>query len=479
MRQAIRRRDFLQIAVAGTAIGLEAMATPVATAPGTRARLVSPGCRRSKVKVGRVFMGTAEGLWPKPRLDLEAEVRSYHREFAKLQGELADVDFVVDQLITSPDQVDAIRSRLASADGILAIHLNIGIQPILNEVLRVGKPTVVFAVPYSGHEWAGYGALQRDPLGAHMECLLTSDTTQLAEAIQPFRAIHHLREARILNLTTSPIEPYAREARSKFGTEIKTIDRERVLKTYDAVNDAEARAEADRWISGATKIVEPSRQDILKSAKLALAFERLLEEEDATVLTIDCYGTMWDRTIKLPAYPCLGFTRLNNLGLGGICESDLPSAMTHVLFQGLAGKPGFISDPTMDESKNSIILAHCLGTTRMDGPDGTDAPYQLRSVREREEGVVPQVRMRVGQRVTQAMLVDMGTLLYFTGDIVDTPDVDRGCRTKITVKLDGSAEKLWKNWSHGLHRVTCYGDISKRLAQFGRFKDVKIVNEAA
>jgi hypothetical protein len=478
MRQAIKRRQFLQIAVAGTAVGLEAMGIPSATAPGGRAKLISPGCRRSKVKVARVFMGTAEGLWPKPKLDLEAEVRSYHHEFAKLQPELADVDFVVDQLLTSPDQVDAIRPRLASADGILAIHLNIGIQPILNEILRLGQPTVVFAVPYSGHEWAGYGALQRDPLGAHMECLLTSDTTQLAEAVRPFRAIHHLREAKILDLTTSPIEQYAREARSKFGTEIRSIERERVLKAYDDVNDAEARAEADRWINGATRIVEPSREDIFKSAKLALAFEKLLEEEDATVFTVDCYGTMWDRTIKLPAYPCLGFTRLNNLGLGGICESDLASAMTHVLFQGLAGRPGFISDPTMDESKNSIILAHCLGTTRMDGPDGPAAPYQLRSVREREEGAVTQVRMRVGQRVTQAKLVGMDTLLYFTGEIVDTPDVDRGCRTKITVKLDGGAERLWKNWSHGLHRVTCYGDLSKRLAQFGRFKDVKIVNEA-
>ena len=35
----------------------------------------------------------------------------------------------------------------------------------------------------------------------------------------------------------------------------------------------------------------------------------------------------------------------------------------------LSGRPGFISDPTMDESKNGIILAHCMGTPRMEGPD--------------------------------------------------------------------------------------------------------------
>jgi len=69
-------------------------------------------------------------------------------------------------------------------------------------------------------------------------------------------------------------------------------------------------------------------------------------------------------------------------------------------------------------------------------------------------------------------------LLYFTGEIVDAPDVDRGCRTKITVKVDGDLEKLWQNWSHGLHRVTCYGDLVPDLKRFCRFTGVKLVNEA-
>ena len=86
--------------------------------------------------------------------------------------------------------------------------------------------------------------------------------------------------------------------------------------------------------------------------------------------------------------------------------------------------------------------------------------------------------MRIGQKVTQAELIGTDLLLYFTGEIIDTPDIDRGCRTKITVKVDGDAETLWKNWSHGLHRQTCYGDITKELEHFCRFKGIKIVNEA-
>jgi hypothetical protein len=479
MQDRIRRREFLQITAAGTALGV---AAPGMAALGTTARgskPISPACRKSKVKVARLYMATAEGLWPKPHLNFDAEIRSYHSEFEAMKDQFSDVDFVVDQLVTSPQQVAEIKGKLEGADGILVIHLNLGVGPILSEILRVGRPTMVFAVPYSGHEWAGFGALQKDEMGARMECLLTSDYRQLAVAIRPFRAIHHLREAKILNLTTDLDTQYARDVKNKFGTEIKQIDLAGVRDAYDAVSDSEARAEGERWIQGAFKVVEPSREDIVKSCKLALAFEKLFEEEEATVMTVDCYGTMWDRTIKLPAYPCLGFARLNNLGWGGICESDMASAMTHIVFQGLTGEPGFISDPTMDESKNSIILAHCMGTPRMEGPDKPAAPYKLRTVMEREEGVTPQVKMRLGQKVTQAKLVGTDRLLYFTGRIIDAPETDRGCRTKITVKLDGDSEKLWKNWSGGLHRVTCYGDVSKDLERFCRFEKINMVNEAA
>ncbi len=478
MQNDIKRRDFLKVAAAGSGLcaagsGLVAMGAD----PGAR-KIISPGCRKSKVKVARLFIGTDRGLWPKPGLNLEEEVRFYKAQFEKMKDEVADVDFVVDELVTSPEQAAALKERLAQVDGVLVIHLNIGISAILNEILSAGKPTVFFAVPYSGHEWCGFGSLMKQEAGAKMEAMLTTDYGQLAVAIRPFRAIHHLREAKILNVTTHMPVEYCEAIQEKFGTEIKQLELERVIAAYEAVDDAAAKAEADRWIQGAKQVVEPSEEDVVKSCRLALAFEKLMDEEEATVMTAACYGSMHKPLCQTYAYPCVGFVRLNNMGLGGICESDLQSAMTHILFQGLVGKPGFVSDPTMDESTNSIILAHCLGTPKMDGPDGPDAPYKLRTVMERQEGVVPQVFMRTGERVTQAKLVGTDHLIYFTGEITDAPDVDRGCRTKITVKLDGDAEKLWKNWTAGLHRVTCYGDVTKELELFCRFTETELVNEA-
>jgi len=61
---------------------------------------------------------------------------------------------------------------------------------------------------------------------------------------------------------------------------------------------------------------------------------------------------------------------------------------------------------------------------------------------------------------------------------VDAPESERGCRSKITVKLDGNAERLWQNWAAGIHRVSCYGDLSRELAHFCRFADLQLINEA-
>ncbi len=476
MRDALKRREFLQLTLAGTAVGLGAANLGWAGQPEQR-KLISPGCRRSKVKVARIFMGNPQGLWPKPNLDLQAEVASYHASFDAMKAELADVEFL-DLVATSPEHVKAMHDKLAGVDGILAIHLNIGIMPVLQAILRAGKPTVVFAIPYSGHEWASFGALVKQPQGAKLDCMLTTDRAQLAAAIRPFRAIHHLREAKVLDVTTNLPTQYVAEIKAKFGTEIRQVGLAEVQKAYQAVSDRDAQAETDRWIHEAVAVVEPPKEEIFKACKLALAFERMLDEAEATVLTVDCYGSMWRKTILLPAYPCLGFSRLNSMGLGGICESDLRSAMTHILFQGLAGKPGFVSDPTMDEATNAIILAHCMGTRHMEGPAGPAAKFKIRTVLERQEGVVPQVFMPTGKKVTQALLVGTDLLLYFTGEVIDAPDVDRGCRTKITVKIDGRAEALWRNWSSGLHRVTCYGDLTKDMQRFCRFMGVKLVNEA-
>jgi hypothetical protein len=482
MAWKLGRRDFIKSAIAGSALcagcsngakfGLLGGDSPAHCPAG----LVSPGCRGTKVRVGKIYAGVPKALWPTPLMDLKTEVARYEAEFSRQRKDFADVEFVGNRLVTNAEDAGKAREAFADVDGILFIHLSMGVLPMLREVLKAGKPTIVFAYPYSGHEWTAFGEIRKSKDGALMDCLLTSDLNQLATAVRPFRAIHHAREAKIINITTRDVTTYAKAIRDNFGTQIKVVGREPVIAAYESIPETQARAEADRWIAGAVAVVEPSRDEIVRSCRLALAFEKMMDEEKATVITADCYGSMYH---QLPAFPCVGNVRLNNMGLGGICESDLRSAMTHIILQGLTGKPGFISDPTMDMSKQAIILAHCLGSMKMDGPDGPSAPYKLRTVHERQEGCVPQVKMRTHQEATQAILCGVDQIRYFTGMIIDAPEYDRGCRTKIVVKPDGSPERLWQNWTEGLHRVTVYGNVKDDLERFCRFKGITMVDEAA
>jgi hypothetical protein len=475
MIKDLKRREFLQV-TSGCALCLGAarvFSFPADTKPLT---LVSPGCIRSKVRVAKIYAGVPKALWPTPLMELNSEMKKYEGEFARMKKEFADVDFVVTRLVTQPEQVNELREKIKDVDGILVIHLSMGISGMLGEILKTNRPTMLFAAPYSGHEWTSFGTLRKSKDGGLLDCILSSNFNDLATAVRPFRAIHHLRDAKVINVSANaPSAQYLKSVSDRFGTEIKTIGAEPIIESYNSIDKGAAEAETERWIKQAQKVVEPPRDEIYRSAKLALAFEKVLAEEQATVITVDCYGSMYR---KLPAFPCVGFVRLNNMGLGGICESDLSSALTHVLLQGLTGKPGFISDPTMDESVKGIILAHCLGSLKMNGPDGESAPYKLRTIMERQEGCVPQVRMRVGQKVTQLRLVGTDLIRHFTGQIIDVPDTDRGCRTKITVEIDGDPQKLWQNWADGLHRQTVYGDITADLKRFCRFKDIKLIYEA-
>jgi hypothetical protein len=148
-----------------------------------------------------------------------------------------------------------------------------------------------------------------------------------------------------------------------------------------------------------------------------------------------------------------------------------------LLFRYLANKPGFISDPVIDTSKNIVIHAHCVSATKMDGPEGKTAPYIIRSHLEDDKGAVLQVRMRVGQMITMAKLVGGETMLISTAKITDTPAVERGCRTKITTQV-ADARKILEGYGYGLHRVIFYDDHVRDIKRLSRFLPaLKVVEE--
>ena len=138
----------------------------------------------------------------------------------------------------------------------------------------------------------------------------------------------------------------AEKVKAKFGTELVPITAEQQLAAFQAVDAAAAEAEAEQyWFSAAKKIVEPSRQDILDGARLFLGLKNLMIEHRAQAVT----STL---CMHNPCNACLAFCKLNDLGLVGACEGDMDSTLTMLMFGYAFGKPGFITDPLFDVSKN-------------------------------------------------------------------------------------------------------------------------------
>ena len=470
MKTELNRRIFLGASTLG-AVAANTVVSQIGTA-GIRATLPVPE-GKTKVRIGKIYLGQPGPGWPKVRIDLAAERQKYEDEFAKREKAFEDVEFVGGELVSTAEQLQSAMEKFKDISGILVLHLSMGVTGHLESLLKLNVPVVVFALPYAGHEWHTIASMQKR--GSKIEMHPSSDFDDLAVAIRPFRAIHRLREAKILYVNTTPPDAkYCEMIEKKFGTKVLHIDCPRMVAAYNSIPNEASQEEANLWIKQAEMIVEPSKEDIFKSSRMYLAMKKLLEEEKADTITINCLGLF---NTGLPdAYPCLGFSRLSSMGLGGICEADLKSTMTHLIFMYLSGKPGFVTDPVVDLSDNTITHCHCVAPLKMDGVDGDPCKYIIRSHLEDGKGACLFVRMKIGQPISLARLIGDNIMLFSTGEIIDTPFEDRGCRTQIKTKVKDAQRQL-ENWSCGLHRVVFYEDQTRDAKRFCRFTDIRLVRE--
>ncbi len=470
MNTLTTRRCFLK----STAAGVVACGVFSGLAERLAAATASPRLGlSSKVRIGKIYLGRQSPGWPSHAVDVPAEMNRCERELAKLGSRMADVEFISAGLVQDDAALAKAKEQFAGVDGILVMHLTMGIGAQLQSLMDLGIPIVLFSLPYTGHEWHTIASWQRQ--GKLIEVYPTSRFEDVLAAIRPFRALHRLKEARILHVNHGPADAaYCKAIQEKFGTAILNVGLPELQTAYAAADRSEAMADCRRWLKEAKKVVEPTRDEVLKSSTMYIAMRDLLAQHEAVLLTMNCLGMgLLERNM---GYPCLGFVRLNNLGLGGVCEADLKSSMTHLIFSYLVGRPGFVTDPVFDLSTSSIIHAHCVAATQMEGPDRAAAPYLIRSHLEDGKGASLQVKMPVGRKLSMARLIGTDKMLFATGDATDSPFVEWGCRTKLTMKVQ-NPERFLENWSCGLHRVVFYGDHTQDIRRFCRFAQIRFLHE--
>jgi len=222
-------------------------------------------------------------------------------------------------------------------------------------IAATGRPTIYVGDLYgaSGEFLVATAAARRNHLKAFG--VSSSRFEDVVQAVRCFETMKKLKSSVIL-VVGGGSGDVGKAIEQNFGTKVVPIAFTEINDLYEKADRAEAKQWADRWIREAAKVVEPSAEEIGKSAAMYIALRRLMDKHRAQAVTMNCLGGVYSR--QTHAYPCLGFFQLNSDGLVGACEADLQSTITMLVMKYLVSKPGYISDPIIDTATNRIIYIH-------------------------------------------------------------------------------------------------------------------------
>jgi hypothetical protein len=425
--------------------------------------------------VARVYLSAPQPHWPKPTLDVAAEVAEVEARLGEVaRKHTANVRFTGGDILRTEDDVKPWLARMGSVDGVLMVPVAQPTPPLRALVDALDVPGLFFSRPYATHAWSSIAGMRQQ--GKPLDVVASSSYGDLDPYMRAFRTVHHLRHSKVL---VGVAAPGGRQAitdayRARFGTTFRFVNGQELRAAFDAAGSQAAEKETNQFVQGALRVVEPSRKEILDGVRFYLALQNLLQQEKANAITIDCFGSLAANT--LPGYPCIAWSKFNDAGLYGVCEADIASTMTQMLVTSYAGVPGFVSDPVFDTSRNEVIHAHCVAATKLKGPNGPSSPYIVRNHLETNEGAVVQVLMPSNETITVARFTDPRRLLISTAEVTGPVDSDRGCRSQIRTRV-ANAEKWLQSFSGGLHRVIFYGDHVRDIERMGRLMGFDVVHE--
>jgi len=259
----------------------------------------------------------------------------------------------------------------------------------------------------------------------------------------------------------------------RFGSKIRAVPRDTFNELFHNVQATdEVKDIASDMRRHAARIVEPTEDDTINSARAFVTAKMLLKEHGAHALSMDCLGMVGQRLVPTP--PCYAWTMLQDAGLTAGCEADLFGAMSLMMASYLLDRPGYMNDPVPVTTNNTLVASHCTSGTRLAGFDEAPAPYILRSHSESDLGVSTQVLWPEDQPATLLRFSSPHELLIDTGTVVrniDTPPAG-GCRTSVEIAMDDIEDC---RDVRGFHQVVTLGHHRRDLEAFCQLYGIRAV----
>jgi len=311
-------------------------------------------------------------IWPNIGYDFDSKVAEYKK---KLEEGCKHSEFhYLTTIIGSDAEAKKIIESDPDVDGYLYFLVGCLWGNLSETLAQSGKPMIMVDHLYAGsgefltsYAWARRKKLPVIPVSS-------SDFNDVILAVRFLETMKMIRSSTMLVVGGNPDLKLS----ETYGIQVKGIDFKEINKRYEAVPEKEYIAKADEWMKRAKKVVEPNKEEIRKSAAMYLAMAGVMEDHNAQAITVNCLGGIYSEQMVC-AYPCMGFMELDDQGFVGACEADQRSTITKLIMSYQTGRPGFISDPVIDTSKNQIIYAHCVAPSKVYGPDGPYNPIHIRS----------------------------------------------------------------------------------------------------
>jgi len=407
--------------------------------------------------------------WPGKAYDLDQRQKEYGTDL-KASCERLNI-----QLQEEPSPIEtepAITSFLnavkeSKPDGVLVILQHMNCWPWANRLVEAGVPLIVFSpigTSFTGH----VVNFSRKP-GVYVVSSL--EWPAVEEGLRMIRAKRMFEETRLLWIQGNQRNE---TVMVRLGTKVRAIPRNTFNELFDKMPvNAEVKDVASSFRKHAKRVVEPTWQDSLNSARVYTTAKRLLADEQANALSMDCLGMVGAKLMPTP--PCGAWTLLHDIGLTCGCEADLHGATSLMLASYLLERTGYMNDPVAETAKNLLIASHCVSGTRLAGFDKKPAPYILRSHSESNLGVSVQVLWPVGSTVSLIRFQNPNELIFDTGKVVtnvDTPPAG-GCRTSVEIKM-GNVEDCRDVL--GFHQVVTLGDHRRAVEGFCQLYGINVLH---
>ena len=151
---------------------------------------------------------------------------------------------------------------------------------------------------------------------------------------------------------------------------------------------------------------------------------------------------------------------MNEKGIIGTCEGDVPSLLSMYVLNKITGCAGFQANPSrIDVNNKKMVLAHCTLPLNMVTSYSLDTHF--------ESGMGVAVKGELKEETITIFKLSRNLKDYYvtTGKIIRNLYEDNLCRTQIEISVDENIEYFLTR-PYGNHHVVVYGDHKKEIQEY-------------